>query len=115
MENNTSSIGGGLVKLGGNLENPRASKPSDYPAIGPMGPEGMAEGEGKLVKQSTNQTGPRNAQDSGDQTPSVWGKDGEFPVQKNKGEGAGQTNVKCDWSVDFETGDISPSIVNEKY
>jgi len=63
MENNTSSIGGGLVKLGGNLENPRASKPSDYPAIGPMGPEGMAEGEGKLVKQSTNQTGPRNAQD----------------------------------------------------
>ena len=115
MENNTSSIGGGLVKLGGNLENPRASKPSDYPAIGPMGPEGMAEGEGKLVKQSTNQTGPRNAQDSGDQTPSVWGKDGEFPVQKNKGDGSGQTDVKCAWSVDFETGDISPSIVNEKY
>jgi len=113
MENNTSSIGGGLVKLGGNLENPRASKPSDYPAIGPMGPEGMAEGEGKLVKQSTNQTGPRNTQDSGDQTPSVWGKDGEFPVQKSKGEGAGQSNVSWNCTVDFNTGKVSPDVVKE--
>lgn len=46
---------GTLVKSGGNLENPRDSKPSDYPAVGPTGAEGSSSGEGQLVKQSPTQ------------------------------------------------------------
>lgn len=98
-----------LIKLGGNLEDPRNAKASDFPAVGPMGAAGMAEGAGKLVSQTANQMGPRNTQDSGDNTPSVWGKDGEFKVVVNKGEGAGQSSVKCDWSVDLVTGQTVPN------
>jgi hypothetical protein len=94
-----------LISLGGNLEQPRMSKPSDYPAVGPSGAEGMSSGAGQLVKQTPNQEGPMHTQDSGDMTSSVWGKDGEFKVGQAKGEG---TAVKCDWSVSLETGMVSP-------
>ena len=94
-----------LISLGGNLEQPRMSKPSDYPAIGPSGAEGMSSGAGQLVKQSTAQEGPMHTQDSGDQTPSVWGKAEGFTVGQAKNGG---TAVKCDWSVSLETGMVSP-------
>ena len=101
---------GGLIKLGENLEQPRLSKPSDWPAVGPSGPEGEAKGDGQLLKQTPNQEGPMHTQDSGDMTPSVWGKD-EFKVGQAKSEG---TAVKCDWSVDFKTGQTLPN-ASEKY
>lgn len=95
-----------LIKLGGNLSDPRNAKASDFPAVGPTGAAGMAEGAGKLVTQTQNQMGPRNTQDSGDNTPSVWGKDGEFKVTSAK---SGGTAVKCDWSVDLESGQTIPN------
>jgi hypothetical protein len=104
-----------LVKLGGNLEQPRDSKASDYPAIGPMGAAGESSGAGKLVTQTMQQEGPRHAQDSGENTASDWGKQEGFTVSVNKGEGAGQSSIKCDWSIDFENGKISPPVVNDKY
>lgn len=99
-----------LVSLGGNLSNPRDSKPSDYPAVGPSGAAGEKSGQDQLVKLTLNQEGPRHVADSGENTPSVWGNTGQFAPQKNKGEGAGQTDVKCDWGVDFKTGQITPSL-----
>ena len=96
-----------LISLGGNLEQPRMSKPSDYPAVGPSGAEGMSSGAGQLVKQTMTQEGPMHTQDSGEGSPSVWGKDGEFKVGQAKSEG---TAVKCDWSVDFESGAVSPNV-----
>jgi hypothetical protein len=102
---------GTLISLGGNLEHPRDSKPSDYPSVGPSGAAGMSSGAGQLVKQTDAQEGPSRTQDSGEQTPSVWGK-ADFPVQVNKGEGGSpSTAVKCDWSVSLETGAISPDLV----
>lgn len=106
---------GSLISLGGNLENPRDSKPSDYPAVGPSGAEGSSSGAGTLVKQTTNQEGPRNTQDSGDQTPSVWGKDGEFSVTTSKGEGAGQSSLSYKGSVDFNSGEMSPAACKQDY
>jgi hypothetical protein len=106
---------GNLITLGGNLEDPRNAKASDFPAVGPMGAAGESSGAGQLVKQTTNQEGPRNTQDSGDQTPSVWGKDGEFTVTKNKGEGAGQSSLSYKGSVDFETGSMVPNAVAQTY
>lgn len=104
---------GTLISLGGNLETPRDSKPSDYPAVGPSGPSGeMEPGEGKLVKLSMNQEGPRHAQDSGENTPSVWGKVDGFAVGKAKSQ---STAVKCDWSVDLATGQVSPNVASSKY
>ena len=90
-----------LVKLGGNLESPRNSKPSDYPAVGPTGSEGSASGAGQLVKQTSEQIAPRSVQDDGDNKPSNWGKD-TWKVGKSSA-GAG-TTVKVGCSVDFETG-----------
>lgn len=104
---------GTLIKLGGNLEQPRDSKPSDYPAVGPSGPTGeMEPGEGKLVKLSMNQEGPRHTQDSGENTPSKWGSDGGFTVSKAKSQ---STSVKCDWSVDLSSGQVSPNVASSKY
>jgi hypothetical protein len=56
-----------------------------------------------------NQEGPRHINDDGENTPSVWGKFDGITPEKNKGEGAGQSNIKCDWSVDFETGQTIPN------
>jgi hypothetical protein len=107
---------GSLIALGGNLEQPRDSKPSDYPAVGPTGSAGEASGAGKLVTQTEAQEGPRHTQDSGENTPSDWGKADGFTVQKNKGEGAGQTDVKCSWSVDFDSGQTIPNAaMDDKY
>lgn len=106
---------GTLIKLGGNLESPRDSKASDYPAVGPQGAAGEASGAGQLVKQTMNQEGPRHTQDSGENSPSVWGQDGGFGVQKNKGEGSGGSAVKCDWAVDLNSGQVSPNVATSKY
>ena len=103
---------GSLVKLGGNLENPRDSKPSDYPAVGPTGAEGASSGDGQLVKQTPNQWRPMGTQDSGDQTPSVWGK-AEWTVGKSTG-GAG-TSVSCPVSVDLEKGYFVPDVRTKPY
>ncbi len=104
-----------LIKLGGNLESPRNSKASDYPAVGPMGAAGEASGKGQLVKQTMNQEGPRHTQDGGENTPSVWGKDGEFAVQKNKGEGEGGSSLSIKGSVDLKTGQMSPEACKQDY
>ena|ERR1035441_10555491 len=98
---NTDSKMGGLISLGGNLENPRDSKPSDYPAVGPSGAAGTASGEGKLVSLTTNQEGPRHSQDDGGG--STWGK-ADWTVGVSK---SGSTAVKGDWSVDLSSGDYS--------
>lgn len=89
-----------LVKLSGNLESPRQCKPSDFPGVGPSGPEGSASGAGQLVKMSEAQESPRSTQDSGDQTPSVWCKS-DWKVGKAS---QGSSAVKTSYSVDLETG-----------
>ena len=109
MNNSTDSNMGGLIKLGGNLESPRDAKASDFSAVGPMGAAGESSGAGQLVKQTENQEGPRHSEDDGENTPSKWGKVDGFVVQKNKGEGAGQSTIKCDWGVDFNTGQTVPN------
>jgi hypothetical protein len=103
-----------LIKLGGNLEDPRNAKASDFPAIGPMGAAGMAEGAGKLVEQTMLQEGPRHTQDSGENTPSDWGKDEGLTVSVNKGEGAGSTSVSWSGNVDFESGKFTPCYGDSK-
>jgi hypothetical protein len=101
---NTDSKMGGLIALGGNLEDPRNSKPTDWPAVGPSGAEGMASGTNQLVKQTTEQEGPMHTQDSGEHTPSVWGK-ADFSVSKNSGEGGMRsTAISIPCSVDFNSG-----------
>jgi len=106
---------GTLTKIGGNLENPRDSKPSDYPAVGPSGAAGEASGAGKLVTQTEAQEGPRHTEDGGENTPAVWGKAEGFTVAKNKGEGSGGSAVKCDWSVDLSTGQVAPPVTTNPY
>ena len=115
---NTDSNMGKIIALGGNLENPREAKATDWPSVGPSGPEGSSSGDGKLVTQTQNQEGPRHSADSGPNTPSVWGEAGkEYPVSVSKGEGGtASTAVKCDWSVDFSTGQTSPNaMLDTKY
>ena len=103
---------GTLVKLGGNLETPRDSKPSDYPAVGSTGPVGDKEpGEGSLVKLSPGQERPRHTQDSGDNTPSVWGK-ADWTVGKAN---EGSTSISCPVSVDLEKGYFVPDVRTKPY
>jgi hypothetical protein len=92
---------GDLTKLGGNLESPRQCKPSDFPAVGPSGPEGSSSGAGQLVKMSEEQESPRSTQDGGDQTPSNWSKD-TWKVSKSTG-GQG-TSVSFKGNVDLKDG-----------
>lgn len=106
---NTDSNMGKLIALGGNLESPREAKGSDWPNVGASGPAGQASGQNQLITQTENQCGPRHTQDSGDNTPSVWGSDGGFTVMKNKGE-SGSAPVSMSYKrggVDFETGQMS--------
>jgi hypothetical protein len=77
---------GQLITLGGNLENPRDSKPSDYPAVGPSGPAGQAEGANKLVVKPADPSEPS-----------------AFKVSKSSSEAG--TSVKNEYSVNFNTGD----------
>jgi hypothetical protein len=90
-----------LISLGGNLESPRNSKPSDYPAVGPSGPEGEAKGAGQLVSLTTEQEGPQHAQDEGEHTPAKWGK-ADWKVGTAS---EGSTSISIPYSVDFETGE----------
>ena len=101
---------GSLISLGGNLEDPRNAKASDFGSGDyASGPAGQASGENQLVKQTTTQEGPMHTQDSGEGSPSVWGK-ADFPVGKSKGEGGmASTAVKCDWAVDFNSGQTVPN------
>ena len=103
---------GSLIALGGNLENPRDSKPSDYPAVGPSGAAGSSSGEGQLVKQSVNQEGPRHSQDDGDQTGAKWGK-ADWTIGKSTGGGG--TSVSYKGAVDFNTGQMVPCSVDQTY
>jgi hypothetical protein len=94
-----------LVSLPGNLENPRNTTASDFPSSGGM-KAGMAEGKNELTKQSENQEGPRHAEDSGDGTPSVWGKGGKgFSVGQSKSETG--TAMSGREGVDFVSGKIT--------
>lgn len=113
---NTDSNMGALVKLGGNLEDPRNSKPTDWPNVGPSGSAGEESGAGKLVPQTEAQEGPRHTEDSGENTPSVWGKVEGFTVSKNKGEGGmASTAVSIKGSVDLNTGEMSPNAMEQTY
>ena len=103
---------GDLVKLNGALESPRQCKPSDFPAVGPTGPEGMASGAGQLVKQTAEQIAPRSVQDNGDQTPSNWSKD-TWKVGKSSSEAG--TSVSFKGSVDLKCGQMVPCAREQKY
>ena len=98
-----------LIKLGGNLENPRDCKASDFPAVGPSGAAGMSSGDNQLVKQTFNQEGPQHSQDDGEHTQAKWGK-AEWTVGKAS---EGSTAVKCDWAVDFESGQSIPNVATD--
>jgi hypothetical protein len=111
---NTESKMGGLISLGGNLESPRYAKATDFPAVGPSGSAGESSGAGQLVKQTESQEGPMHTQDSGDQTPSVWGK-ADFPVMKNKGEGVGGSALSIKGSINCETGQMEPNSMMQTY
>lgn len=108
---------GSLIELGGNLCNPAASKPSDYTVGGPSigAPGSTPAGMNKLISQTTNQEGPRNTQDSGDGTPSVWGK-ADFPVGVSGGESyMKSTAVTIPSGVDFNSGQMSVNAAKQTY
>jgi len=109
---NTDSNMGKLIALGGNLESPRDSKATDWPNVGASGPAGQSSGAGQLVKQTENQCGPRHTEDSGDNTPSVWGKVEGFTVSQAKSEG---TALSIKGSVDFKTGQMVPNAEEQTY
>ena len=104
---------GPLISLGGNLENPRAAKPSDFtvgvPALAPAGQE---EGKGKLVKLSVNQEGPQHSQDGGIHKGAIWGK-ADWTVGQS--EGGGGTSIKYDCTVDLASGQMSPEACKQTY
>lgn len=109
-----------LIKLGGNLEEPRNSKPSDYPAVGPSGAAGMAMGQDKLVPMNTNQWMPMHTEDDGPGTPVPTDRSRliamNFPVSKNMGEsGMKPTDVSIPGSVDLKTGQMSPMAEMQTY
>jgi hypothetical protein len=95
---------------------------ADFPSTGkgsdliPSGkPYGYAEGKDKLVDAPE---GNRNLEDSGDMTPSVWGKGGKaFTVQTNSGESnSSASSVSYMNSVNLVTGMMdggSPTKVGE--
>ena len=113
---NTDSAMGGLIKLGGNLDEPRNAKATDWPNVGASGPAGEASGAGKLVTQTEAQEGPRHTEDSGENTPSVWGKVEGFTVAKNKGEGGvASTAVSIKGAIDCNTGQMVPNAEDQTY
>lgn len=92
-----------LVSLNAAQTSPNEAKPSDFPS---GGSGQMAEGKDQLCGQTANQRGPRQAQDSGDMTPSVWGK-ATHTVSTNKGESSsGLKSVSDPNSVDLVTGKL---------
>jgi hypothetical protein len=94
-----------LVNLGENQGSPYLAKASDFKSPG-GGKHGESSGHNELAAQTSNQQGPGRPEDSGDMTPSVWGKGGtEFPAGKAKGGEAG-TDVSGRETVDLSTGEI---------
>lgn len=91
---------GTLISLGGNLENPRDSKPSDYSAVGPTGAEGSSSGEGQLVKQSPTQIVNNDIKAS------------DFKVGQSSAAG---TSVSCPVSVDLKDGFVVPDVRTKPY
>jgi hypothetical protein len=113
---NTDSNMGALIKLGGNLENPRDSKATDWPNVGASGPAGQESGANQLIKLTEAQEGPRHSQDSGENTPSVWGKVEGYTVSVSKGEsGSAPSAVSIKGSVDCKTGQMSPNAEDQTY
>lgn len=109
-----------LIKLGGNLEDPRNCKPSDFPAVGPSGPAGMEAGMDKLVKQTMTQEGPMHTEDGGSGMPVPTDRSRviseNFKVEVNKGEsGMKPMDVKIPGAVDFSTGQMSPNAMLQTY
>ena len=99
-----------LVPLNPNQVDNYNATGGDFPAptkgsdLIPAGkPHGYAEGKNELVEAPC---GNRNLEDSGDLTPSVWGKGGTtWTVQANKGEGSeSATSVSYMNSVDLVSG-----------
>ena len=108
---------GELISLGGNLCCPANSKPSDYTVGGPTvgGVGSTPPGANKLVSQTQNQEGPQHTQDSGDMTPSVWGK-ADFPPGVSIGESYIKPKaVTIPSGVDFETGQMSVNATKQTY
>ena len=102
-----------LIKLGGNLEDPRNSKPSDYPAVGPMGAAGMAMGKDKLATQTQNQWMPMHTEDDGPGTPVPTDRSRviseNFKVSVSGGEaGMKPTTITQSWpcGVDLKDGQM---------
>jgi hypothetical protein len=113
---NTDSAVGGLIKMGGNLDEPRNASGKDWPNVGASGPAGEASGAGKLVTQTEAQEGPRHTEDGGENTPSVWGQVSGFAVAKNKGEGGmASTAVSIKGSVDLNSGSMVPNAEDQTY
>lgn len=109
-----------LITLGGNLLEPRNSKPSDYPAVGPMGAAGMESGMNKLVPMTTNQWMPMHTEDDGPGTPVPTDRSRviamNFPISKNGGEsGMKPMAVSIPGSVDLATGQMSPMAEMQTY
>lgn len=109
-----------LIKLGGNLEDPRNCKPSDFPAVGPSGAAGMTSGQDKLAMQTQNQWMPRHTEDDGPGTPVPTDRSrviGEnFKVSMNMGEaGMKPTAVSIPGSVNFKDGSMSPEACKQTY
>ena len=109
-----------LIKLSGNLENPRDCKATDFPAVGPSGAAGMSSGAGKLVPQNTNQDGPRHTEDGGPGMPVPSDRSRviseNFKVSVYGGEGGMKsTAVSIPGSVDLSSGAMSPTADKQTY
>jgi hypothetical protein len=92
---------------------PAADKPA--PQVPANYPHGFSQGHNELVEAPC---GNRNLEDSGDQTPSVWGKGGKtWTVETNRGEGSeAATSMSYMNSVNLVSGMMdggSPTPVGE--
>ena len=100
-----------LISLTSNQVSPGDAKASDFSVKTPAVGSGM-EGANKLMPEME---GPRHTEDDGPGTPVPTDRSrviaSHFKVGQAKLDG---TPVKCDWSVSFDDGQISPSI-EDKY
>lgn len=108
-----------LITLGGNLLEPRNSKPSDYPAVGPMGAAGMESGMDKLVPMTTNQWMPMHTEDDGPGTPVPTDRSRviseNFKVSVNGGEsGMKASTITQSWPCGVDLKDGQMLVVAEK-
>ena len=84
-----------LVAIPGNLTSPDMAKPEDFPVKTPK--QGMMEGMNQLVKAPESPTLAR-------------GEDFK-PMQSKAEEG---TKVKCEYGVDFVSGDANPNVEDDR-